>query len=91
MPPPGGRLEYTPTGTGHLPLLTLAACHLGWDNFQDLGENVAGMSQHFIDEDGQLEVATPKACTSRCPGAPNSKCPEHCLSVPNEHVADGGP
>ena len=25
--PPGGRLQYMPTGAGHLPPLTLAACH----------------------------------------------------------------
>ena len=61
--PPGGRLEYTPTGTGHPPPLTLAACHLGWDNFQDLGETVAEMSQCLIDEDGQLEGTTPKGGT----------------------------
>ena len=36
--PPGGKLEYRPTGTGHLPPLTLAACRPGWDNFQDLVE-----------------------------------------------------
>ena len=53
--PPGRRLEYTPTGAGHPPPLTLVACHLGWDDFQDLGENVAEMSQCLIQEDGQLE------------------------------------
>ena len=53
--PPSGRLEYTSTGTGHLPPLTLVACRPRWDNFQDLGENVAEMSQCLIDEDGQLE------------------------------------
>ena len=52
-----------PTGAGHLPLLTLAVCHPGWDNFQDLGETVAEMSQHLIDEDGQLEGATLKGGT----------------------------
>ena len=35
--PPSRRLEYTPTGTGHLALLILAVCHPGWDDFQDLG------------------------------------------------------
>ena len=43
------------TGAGHPPLLTLAPCRPGWDDFQDLGETVAEMSQHLIDEDGQLE------------------------------------
>ena len=61
--PPSGRLEYTPTGAGHLPLLTLAVCHPGWDDFQDLGETVAEMSQHLIDEDGQLEGAMLKGGT----------------------------
>ena len=61
--PPGGRLEYTPTGAGHLPPLTLAACRPGWDNFQDLGETVAEMSQCLIDKDGQLEGVTPKGGT----------------------------
>ena len=56
--PPGGRLEYTSTGTGHPTPLTLVACHPRWDNFQDLGETVAEMSQHLIDKDGQLEGVT---------------------------------
>ena len=59
----GGRLEYTPTGTGHWPLLTLAVCHPGWDDSQDLGETVAEMSQRLIDEDGQLEGVMPKGGT----------------------------
>ena len=61
--PPGGRLEYTPTGAGHPPLLTLAVCHPRWDDFQDLGETVAEMSQCLIDEDGQLEGAMLKGGT----------------------------
>ena len=61
--PPSGRLEYMPTGAGHLPPLTLVVCRPGWDNFQDLGGTVAEMSQCLIDEDGQLEGATPKGGT----------------------------
>ena len=61
--PPSGRLKYTPTGTGHLPPLTLVVCHPRWDDFQDLGETVAEMSQCLIDEDGQLEGVTPKGGT----------------------------
>ena len=61
--PPGGRLEYTSTGAGHLPPLTLVACHPRWDYFQDLGETVAEMSQCLIDEDGQLEGVKPKGGT----------------------------
>ena len=61
--PPCRRLEYTSTGAGHLAPLTLVACRPGWDNFQDLGETVAEMSQCLIDEDGQLEGAKPKGGT----------------------------
>ena len=50
--PPSRRLEYTSTGAGHLPPLTLVACRPRWDDFQDLGETVAEMSQRLIDEDG---------------------------------------
>ena len=53
--PPSRRLEYMPTGAGHPPSLTLVVCRPGWDDFQDLGETVAEMSQCLIDEDGQLE------------------------------------
>ena len=62
-PPPSGRLEYTSTGAGYPPPLTLVACRPGWDDFQDLGETVAEMSQHLIDEDGQLEGVKPKGGT----------------------------
>ena len=61
--PPGGKLEYMPTGTGHPLPLTLAACNPGWDDFQDLGETVAEMSQCLIDEDVQLEGVTLKGGT----------------------------
>ena len=61
--PPSGKLEYMPTGAGHLPPLTLAVCCLGWDDFQDLGETVAEMSQCLIDEDGQLKGVMPKGGT----------------------------
>ena len=61
--PPSGRLEYTSTGAGHLPPLTIVACHPRWDDFQDLGKTVAEMSQRLIDEDGQLEGAKRKGGT----------------------------
>ena len=61
--PPGGRLEYTSTGGGHPPPLTLVACCPGWDDFQDLGETVAELAQRLIDKDGQLEGAMPKGGT----------------------------
>ena len=60
---PGAKLEYMPTCPGHLAPLTLAACHPCWDDYLDLNEMVAEMSQHLIDEEGQLEGATPKGGT----------------------------
>ena len=41
------------------------ACHPRWDDFQDLGETVAEMSQCLIDKDGQLEGVMPKGGTLR--------------------------
>ena len=60
---PDGKLGYTPTGSGHPPPLTLAACHPGWDDYQDLSETLAEMSQSLLDEDRQLEGVTPKGDT----------------------------
>ena len=60
---PGGKVSYMPTGMGHVAPLTLAACRPSWDNYQDLGETVVEMSQHLIDEDGQLGGATPRGGT----------------------------
>ena len=62
-PPPSGRLEYMPTGAGYPSPLTLAACRPRWDDFEDLGETVAEMSQCLIDKDGQLEGVTLKGGT----------------------------
>ena len=60
---PDGKLDYMPTGVGHMPPLTLAACHPSWDDYQDLGETVVETSQRLIDEDRQLEGATPRGGT----------------------------
>ena len=60
---PGRKVSYTPTGAGHVAPLTLAACRPSWDDYQDLGETVAEMSQHLIDEDGQLEGVMPRGGT----------------------------
>ena len=60
---PSGKVSYTPTGTGHVAPLTLAACHPSWDDYQDLGETLGEMSQCLIDEDGQLEGVTPRGGT----------------------------
>ena len=57
---PGAKLEYMPTGPGQSPPLTLAACHPSWDDYLDLNETLAEMTQHLIEEDGQLGEATPK-------------------------------
>ena len=75
--PPSRRLEYMPTGAGHPPPLTLAVCRPGWDDFQDLGETVAEMSQCLIDEDGQLEGAMPKGGT-----LPKEKDSAHIVVLP---------
>ena len=40
--------------------MTLVVCHPGWDDYLDLNETVAEMSQHLIDEDGHLEGEMPK-------------------------------
>ena len=60
---PGAKLEYMPTCAGHPALLTLVACRPSWDDYLDLNETVAEMSQHLIDEDEQLEGAMPKGGT----------------------------
>ena len=60
---PGAKLEYMPTHAGHPAPLTLAACRPDWDDYLDLNETVAEMSQHLIDEDKQLEGAMPKGGT----------------------------
>ena len=57
---PRGKLEYTSNHTGHPSSLTLMAFHPGWDDYVDLTETVAEMSQHLIDQDGQLEGAMPE-------------------------------
>ena len=57
---PGAKLEYTPIRPGHPAPLNLAACRPGWDDYLDLNETVAEMSQCLIDEDRQLEGVTPK-------------------------------
>ena len=57
---PGAKLEYMPTRTGHPAQLTLAADRPGWDDYLNLNETVAEMSQRLIDEDEQLEGAMPK-------------------------------
>ena len=57
---PGAKLEYTPTHTGHPAPLTLVACRPSWEDYLDLNETVAEMSQHLIDENEWLEGAMPK-------------------------------
>ena len=60
---PGAKLEYRPTGPGHAPLLTLAACHPGWDDYLDLNETLAEMAQCLMEEDAQQGEAVPKGGT----------------------------
>ena len=59
----GAKLQYTSTGSGHVPPLTLAACHPGWDNYLDLNETVAEMAQHLMEEDEQQRGVVPKEGT----------------------------
>ena len=63
----GSKIDYTPTGTGCAPPLTVMACTLGWDNYFNLNETLAKMTQCLMDEDGQLADSTPKG------GAPDQK------------------
>ena len=49
----GGKVEYTPTGPGCVPPLTLVACHPNWDDYLDFNETLAEMTQRLMEEDGQ--------------------------------------
>ena len=60
---PGAKLQYTSTGSRHVPPLTLAACHPSWDNYLDLNETVAEMAQRLMEEDEQQGGAVPKEGT----------------------------
>ena len=61
---PLGKLEYTPTGRGHPPPLTLATCHPGWDDYLDLTKTVTEMAHHLMREDRQEVVTPPKVGTT---------------------------
>ena len=52
---PRGKLEYTSNHPENPSPLTLAAFRPGWDDYLDLTETVAEISQCLINEDGQLE------------------------------------
>ena len=77
---PDGKLDYMPTGTGRALPLTLAACRPSWDDYQDLGETVAEMSQCLIDKDGQLEGVTPRGDT-----LPKQKDTTQIVALPPNH------
>ena len=57
------KLEYMPTRPGHPTPLTLAVCGPGWNDYLDLNETIAEMSQCLINEDGQLGGAMPTGGT----------------------------
>ena len=57
---PGAKLQYTSTGSGHAPPLTLAACHPSWDDYLNLNETVAEVAQRLMEEDEQQGEAVPK-------------------------------
>ena len=61
---PGVRLQFMPTGQGCPSPLTLMGCHPGWEDYFDLGESVAEMTQHLMREDRQLEGVTLEAESS---------------------------
>ena len=61
---PGGKLDYTPTERGHAPPLTLAACHLSWDDYLDFNETVTEMAYRLMEEDGQQVQMLPKVGTT---------------------------
>ena len=60
---PGSKIDYTPTGTGCTPPLTVMACAPGWDDYFDLNETLTEMTQHLMDEDRQLMGSVPKEGT----------------------------
>ena len=47
----GKKMQYT--NPNDPPLLTLAGCHPGWDDYLDLGETVNEMAHRLIAEDAQ--------------------------------------
>ena len=50
-------MQYTnPNGPS---LLTLAACHPGWDDYLNMGELVNEMAQCLMEEDAQQGAAAP--------------------------------
>ena len=57
----GAKLEYTPTGPGCVPPLTLAACRPSWDDYFDFNKTLTEMANHLMEEDGQQAVMAPKA------------------------------
>ena len=60
---PGSKIDYTPTSTGCVPPLTVMACVPGWDDYFNLNETLAKMTQHLMDEDGQLMDSAPRGGT----------------------------
>ena len=61
---PGSKIDYTPTGTGCTPLLTVMVCAPGWDDYFNLNKSIAERTQHLMDEDEQVMGSAPKEGTS---------------------------
>ena len=53
-----------PTERGHLPPLTLAACHPGWDDYFDINKTVTKMANRLMEEDRQRVEMPPKVGTT---------------------------
>ena len=75
------KLEYKPTGRGHPPPLTLAACHPEWDDYLDLTETVTEMAHCLMVEDGQ-EVAVP----SKAGTIPKKEATKSVVAPVNEGI-----
>ena len=60
---PGSKIDYTTMGTGCVPPLTVMTCVPSWDNYFDLNETLAEMTQCLMDEDEQLRDLAPRGGT----------------------------
>ena len=56
----GSKIDYTPTSTECALPLTVMACAPGWDDYFDLNETLAEMTQCLMDKDRQLMGSVPK-------------------------------
>ena len=57
---PGSKIDYNPTSTGCAPPLTVMVCAPSLDDYFDLNETIAEMTQCLMYEDGQQVDSVPK-------------------------------